>query len=247
MSEVIVILEKYGEDNRIQKSIQSKKLLIGVTNKNKASYYAALNYFYETVGRDVIDRIPGRLYVGGSYMQCYVIASRKTNWEDDVNVLDNEIELVSDNPVWITEKSFSFHPSSSAAKAPGSSFPFDFPFDFAGKKKGAAWLQNDHYADSHFKMTIYGESVNPKVTIGGYTYAVRTTVEKNEYLVIDSREGTVVRVQQNGTKINEFDNRSRAEQGVFKKIPEGKLNVNWSGDFGFDVLLYQERSEPQWS
>lgn len=239
------LTRKSGKIIGFKRTVRSKKLLLGISNKNKKSYYEALDHFHETIEQDILDGIPGRLYVGKTYMNCYIIASAKTNWEYDINVLDNDIELISENSFWITEKTFFFQQSDSSNQ--GTSFPFDFPFDFAGTTKGNSMLNNDHYAEADFRMTIYGSCMNPQITIGGYTYSVNTTVEENEYLIINSREGTVIRVQQDGTHVNEFNNRSTAEKGVFRKIPAGNLNVNWSGDFGFDITLYQERSEPKWS
>ena len=47
-----------------------------------------------------------------------------------------------------------------------------------------------------------------------------------------------------GQKINAFDLRNK-EESVFEQIPPGKLALDWSGTFGFDLTLYEERSEPR--
>lgn len=94
-------------------------------------------------------------------------------------------------------------------------------------------------------MTIYGPVVDPIINIGNYPYKVDTTVEENEYLTIDGTKNTVERTLADGTIINEYNKRS-FENSVFRPIPPGNNSVLWSGDFGWDITLYQERSEPKW-
>jgi alginate O-acetyltransferase complex protein AlgI len=35
--------------------------------------------------------------------------------------------------------------------------------------------------------------------------------------------------------------------GVFEKIPSGNNIVVWDGNWGFDITLFEERSEPKWT
>ena len=94
-------------------------------------------------------------------------------------------------------------------------------------------------------MIVYGPCVNPRILINDQVYEVFTTLESNEYMIIDSRDYTVHKYLANGTVQNLFDNR-RLEQSVFEKIPSGLLRINWSGDFGFDLILFLERREARW-
>ena len=38
-----------------------------------------------------------------------------------------------------------------------------------------------------------------------------------------------------------------ADINLFKKIPNENNVVSWNTSFGFDVTLFQERSEPKWT
>lgn len=188
-----------------KKQVSEIQISANVFADSEEEYNKACNYLFETCEKDIYIKTKGKLFYNGQYVKCNIVSSRKKDWCMGVNYNLNYLNVVTDEPMWITEKPFSFNPSNGTAQ--GTDFPFDFPFDFTGTTKGSATLNNDHYTDSHFKMIIYGSVANPKITIGGHTYTVNTTVEENEYLVIDSREGTVVRVQQDGTQINEFNNR----------------------------------------
>ena len=67
-----------------------------------------------------------------------------------------------------------------------------------------------------------------------------------EYMVIDSRSKKVYKVKNNGEKVNLFHARGR-DFYIFEKIPSGIMAVSWSGEFGFDITLLSERSEPVWT
>lgn len=95
------------------------------------------------------------------------------------------------------------------------------------------------------EMIIYGPCVNPKILINDYPYEFFVTLESREYLIIDSQRRTIRRYLTNGTVQNLFNQRAQ-KQTVFKRIPSGLLNINWSGDYGFDLTLFLNRREPPW-
>ena len=66
------------------------------------------------------------------------------------------------------------------------------------------------------------------------------SLEVNEYMVINSRNNTVIKYRSNGTTLNIYDLRAK-EQSIFKKIPPGKVSLNWWGAFGFTLTLYLQK------
>lgn len=215
-------------------------------NQRKESLKKAADYLLDVLQEDVNANIDGKLYTDtGYYLSCRIFGSKKTDWNIGLPVMFNEFAVISPAQFWVKEILLSYPISNGDTKSIFLDFPYDFPFDYTSLQKGISTLKNDHYADVHFKMTIYGPVVDPMVSIEGYNYEVHTTVEENEYLIIDSVQQTVTRTQKNGEVVNEFDNRS-FQNSVFQKIPHGDLNVVWSGNFGWDIILYQERSEPKW-
>ena len=71
-------------------------------------------------------------------------------------------------------------------------------------------------------------------------------MEEGEYLTIDSTTKKIFLTKNDGTIINQFNNRNR-DSYIFEKIPAGSNVVTWNGDFAFDVILLEERSEPKWT
>lgn len=224
---------------------KDRYMTITVFGENEQDYYNNLNFLHEVFEMDVANLTPGRLYFQESYQSCYVIASAKTEWEDTDCMLDNEIRIIPVNPCWIREETRHFYHTSETEVSEGTDFPFDFPFDFAVSKTGFEQWNIDHYASSHFKMTIYGPCVEPRILINGYPRQVFTSLEANEYLVFDSRNSTVIKHLANGTTVSVYNSR-QFQPSIFEKIPSGLLNIDWSGAFGFDITLYIERSEPKW-
>lgn len=95
-------------------------------------------------------------------------------------------------------------------------------------------------------MIIYGPCVDPRVAINGHIYQVYATLDENDYLKINSRENSVVQYLANGTQRDLYDYRVKITGSLFEPITPGNVRVVWSGEFGFDLTLYCERSEPRW-
>lgn len=230
------------------RSVKEKELTLSILNYSRESYYAAIDRFFETVEYDVVHKKPGKLYIGDQYLKCYIITSQKADWEYDIEMIDNTIRLVTEYGFWIREKTFSFVPSpKSEEESEYLEFPFDVPFDLMGDEVGTGNIVLDNYMPCNFLMTVFGPCTNPRITIGNNLIEVKTSLDTGDYLQIDSREGTVIRVRSNGVRVDEFDNRTKNPESIFNPISTGYNLVSWDGSFGFDVTAYFERSEPAWS
>ena len=126
----------------------------------------------------------------------------------------------------------------------GIMFP-EFPFDFC-TETGEEVLINPSFNDSNFIMTIYGFAENPQLNIAGHPYKVEATINEGEQLVINSLTHTVQKIGRLGEITNLYNARGKI-YSVFKKIPPGTNTLQWSGGFGIDIILFDERSEPKWS
>lgn len=235
-----------GKITRFSRSVQKRKLKLSIMNYSRQTYYDAINKFDEVVDFDVMNETPGELHFGKQYMKCYFITSEKTEWENDIELIDNEVTLAVEHPFWITEQKYEFKEKTGEAIGEYLDFPFDMPFDFMGDKKGVGSITLDHYTSCDFLLTIYGPCINPRIVIGRNLYEIKTTLDAGEYMQIDSKTGTVIRTRINGMKVNEFDNRVTSPNSPFERIQPGYNLVSWDGSFGFDLLLYKERSAPVW-
>lgn len=218
--------------------------------QRKQEWKEAVDHLCDVISADVADDKNGKLYTDtGFYLSCKIVGSQKTDWRMGLPIMFNTLSVLSDKPVWIREETKEFFPQSesldAASLSNGLDYPYDYEYDYTARKVGTADWYIDHYDSSEFMMTIFGPCVNPRILIDGYPYEVFDTLENNEYIVIDSRNNSVVKYLANGTTQNLYDLRAK-EQSIFQPIPSGNINLSWSGAFGFDITLFIERNEPRW-
>lgn len=123
-------------------------------------------------------------------------------------------------------------------------YPYDYSFDYMALDQSQN-ITNGSYAAAHFEMLVYGACTNPSVIIGGHEYEVDCVLATGEYLVINTLNKKVYKVNLDGTKESQLNNRNR-DSYIFEKLPSGSNTVQWNGLFGFDVNMLMERSEPIW-
>ena len=213
----------------------------------EAEVVNAMNNFFTVTEKDVINKTPGRLILDDkSYIQCYIISAENTYWNNGIRTNARACTFLFPYPFGVTEATKNFYPvSGGETEQDFLDYPYDYNYDFAREVSGIKTWTLDHYAKSDFKMTIYGYCEEPRILINGYPYQIFDTIEENEFVVIDSRDNTVIKYLNNGTTENIFDLRNK-EQSVFEQLPAGNLTITWGGNFGFDVTAFLERSEARW-
>lgn len=204
---------------------------------------ALLSALHDDFENDIRHKTPGKLIWGSYYLMCYVLESI-TKPTKAITQTENEISIFSPYPFWLQDYNIDFPKQEQQTGGQFLDYNIGYNYDYTPPKTGERNIARSFPFESDFRMTIFGEAVNPRVTINGYTYAMLMTVEAGEYLTIDSKAKTIVLHQSDGTEVNAFDYRNKAET-VFQKIPGGNLNVIWDSSFGVSLTIYQERSEPR--
>lgn len=239
------VVETDWYDSDWEESTQGyeKTVKIDVFGKRE-EFIDNMERLYNVLGYDAENGMFGRLYVNGAFLRCKIERTKKSNWKGYVYSV---VELIFYAPKleWITEKILEFYPSKQSEMSEGLNFPFNFPFNFAASLKGYKTVTIDNITANDFQFVIYGPCINPRVVINGYPYEMFCTLESNEYLVIDSVAHTIYKYTSNGQRSNLWNERG-LEHSVFEKIPSGTLNINWSGEFGFDIMLFLKRREAKW-
>lgn len=241
-----------AENDHVQdfeRKITDKELQIEI-NAPKGGLPQAIDRLNEIAEKDIINVTPGKLYVGKSYLKCWLVGTSIDRWVNDLDSVSNEITVRSDYPYWITEEKYSFlKQEQSGVVSPWLEFPYEFPYEYA-KVRNIQYIQNSNYTASGFRMIIYGPCINPLVRIAGHVYELRTTLYDSEYAIIDSstrysKDRKIVKVKADGTQEDIFSSRN-TESEIWQKIPSGRSIVSWSGAFGFDIILFNERGTPRW-
>lgn len=206
----------------------------------------AAEKFYEMSERDIVKMTPGRLIFKDHYLTCYIIGG-EIGTSKLKRAVEKTVYAYAPYPFWIREESRSFPPVSPDEQQDDACLDYehDYPYDYTMPYGGDVIWKVDHFAPCEFLMTIFGPAVDPRVVINGHPYQIYTTLDTNEYLQIDSRNNKVIKYLANGIQQDIYDLRAKQES-VFDPITPGNISVVWPGDFGFDITLFCERSEPRW-
>ena len=237
-----------SKNNRISSldyAISKRKLPIIICCDTEEKGIEARNKLLEVTEKDVLAMQHGRIIIGNYYFKCFVTKSEKKDYLTSKRMMKLTLTLTTDSPFWIKETTHSFGAENiQLFETSGLDFDFDHPFDYS-VDISTSTLSNPGFVPANFRMVIYGACTNPTIYIAGHTYQVNCTVGANEYLTIDSSLKKIFLTSNIGEVTNMFSQRNR-ESYIFEKIPTGNCDVGWGGDFGFDVILLEERSEPKW-
>lgn len=237
-----------GTIRKFRKGIQTKDITIHIESVGMESYKQAYDHLMEIIDMDVIDEVPGRIYIDDSYMRCYITEGDPSYFVPGLDMCTYNFKLASPYPFWITECKRSFQKiiNGSGESEEFLDYEHDYGYDYTMPYGGDVIWQVDHYAPCEYEMIIYGPCVDPRIVINGHIYQVYATLDENDYLKINSRENSVVQYLVNGTQRDLYDYRVKTTGSLFDPITPGNIRVVWSGEFGFDLILFCERSEPRW-
>ena len=208
----------------------------------------ARNRLFRIINADITANKPGAIWYGDYYMTGYIFESKKARYMPDYGNIT--LKFVTDNPYWIKENLLSFRPGQS------------IPIENYGNYKKYSYRYNYQYVDSSenqtvtnealspapFILKIYGAAENPDIAIGRDHHIINTTLSAGQTLILTAIDNnkTIKRINSDGTETNLFNSREKSID-VFKQIPTGTFNVSWDGDFTFDIIVFDRRSEPPWT
>lgn len=243
-----VEIENNGKIAGFIKEITERKLNIDIISGSKETTQELCNKLNEVFEKDIYNNVAGKIYINDYYMRCFIKSCKKSKRGNGV-IRSYEYTLITDYLFWVKETTYQYLAEPPEAVKytdleAGIMFP-EFPFDFA-PVRGEKILENPSFADSNFIMIIYGFAESPQVSIAGHPYRVETTVYEGERLIIDSKKGTVKKIGRLGEVVDCYNARQK-DYSVFEKIPAGLNVFQWSGGFGIDITLFDERSEPKCS
>lgn len=235
------------KNNRLvtfDKGVVQSKLSVVIIAETEAQGIATRNRLFEIAEKDVLAMQAGKIVVGEYYLNCYITASVKSKYLTSGRYMSLTLTVQTDKPYWVKEATYSFY--SGLAKPDYEYLDYEFDYDIDYLSTYSRFLRNSGFTGMDFRLVIYGACVNPAITIGDHLYQVKCTVNHGEKLVIDSREKTITIIDSARNETNVFNLRNR-DSYIFRKIPAGNVAVSYDGEFDFDVVLYEERSEPKWT
>ena len=227
-----------------QKEVTEKEFLITVSGKTETEYANNWNKIHDVFEKDICETTPGKLYFGDYYLNCYIFAAEKTEWEYDCCMHDNVYYLVTDHPFWLKESTLLILPASDPVAA---GLTYDYTYDYTYGENGlSVFFKNDHFTACDFKLKAYGPFDSLAFAINSNMYEVDADCGEGESLVIDTKAQTITKIDAYGNAWNAFGDQN-FDYNNFAKIPAGENTLSYSRDHALELTFYQERSEPKWN
>lgn len=236
------VSQKNGKISSFKRDVVAHSLPVVIFCDTPAEGVAARNRLMEVAEKDVLAKKPGRIIIGDYYFKCYITGSKKSKYLSSRRMMEAALTTTSDEPYWVRENLHSFRKGSTSI---GLDYPHGYLFDFTSPFSQAS-LVNTDFTASNFRMIIFGPCSDPTVYVSEHAYVVNCDAAPGEYITIDSVAKTVTKTATDGTITNVFNLRGR-DSYIFEKIGSGANAVTWDGDFGVDIILMEERSEPKWT
>lgn len=180
---------------------------------------------------DILHKVPGRLYVGDYYTEGYFV-SRTSGPATEYCGREVTLCWLAPRSFWIKEVSYYVPPVDIDGLLEINTVP--------------ASLENPHYTECDFLLKAYGPFDELFFYVNDNQYRVVTSCKDGEYLLLDTRNETIVKVDSSGNKTNAYASQVFTLDN-FKKIPAGSNSIRYKRNYAIEITLFQERSEPKWN
>lgn len=206
---------------------------------------------YSVFEKDAAQGKLGTFTYGDWELQAVAQEQSLDKWWIDDGLEERKIKLLSPRPYWVRHELHQFVPSSASPISDywGGDYPLGYPYGYP--VPGFQYtIDTDTFGAAEFVWRVYGAAVNPYIIIDGNRYEVDVTVPTGSYLEVDTQERTIDLVNQKGERMSCLNSRVRGGEGsgtyVFKRIPTGRHYINSAENLAFDIIVYNERTQPKW-
>ncbi|MFC0264924.1 hypothetical protein [Alloscardovia macacae] len=209
--------------------------------------FAYLDDVLSVFARDVEAGTPGRLRIDDWYQSAYIVDSEADKITP--TLVSVKLKAVLLAGVWHRDTAVNFTTSYIPVDTRGDlDYPYNFSHDYAKTFDYATDITVDTLSGADISLTIYGQTVNPSITIGDNVYAVNVTVPSNGVLKVDGLTHTVTLYDADGMATNVFA-KAKRETGsnIFHRLGSGVSTVAWNRGFNFDITVHETSGGPLWA
>lgn len=235
----------FGGRVSFSRPVQERTISVGIKGSTPSEFNTNALALAALTEPDIIKNTPGKLYLGGQYLTCYLATSSTVNYHSRRgNWVSKEIKLVVTEPFWQTETTQRFLMGAPESVVGAKRYDGRYDYRYIASTSSGT-IVNPHYTSCPMIITIYDAAINPSITIGGKIYAMNASIGDGQRIIIDQVRRTIVSMAADGTTTNLFDYRDKAND-IFEHVQPGTQTVIYTGDFTFDISVIQQRSEPSW-
>lgn len=228
-----------------RRPIQEKTLTLDVFADTQEEHNAALNRIHDVFDYDVCVLSPGKLWVNGQYIKCFIYSSYKTLDRDWTTYTVVGLTMKAINPAWTTEQTVTLLPMTTGDDDAGNKrYTNKYPYKYAEGKNVCKFV-NETNSSAPMIIKIFGPCSSPAVYVNDNEYSVSIDIANGEYIIINQTDKTISHVGVKGQIINIFNKRKKSVDN-FLYAPLGNIEVTCSGLFSCEITFLMQRSEPKW-
>lgn len=204
-----------------------------------------IDLFFEHFEKDILANKDGYFEVNGYKIYGRITKIKNSEYLIDKRYIKRDVTFETSTK-WIKEisKVFKLTNTELQDEINQKEYTYRYPFIY-NSVKGIGTLVNS----SHFKtdgiIKFYGDASNPFVKIGNNVYQINTTINKDEYIVINTKLRTIKKIDIVGNETNIFVFRNKSFN-AFEMLPSGTSVVTWDPSYTVEVIIVEERGEAKW-
>ena len=210
--------------------------------------YETANRLRNLADRDISYGSPGIISLDNWKQRCYIVGNSVSEVHSER--IQGTIRLLLLDGFWHKTNSKVFY---GGATAPvGIDYPYDYDYDY-GFYAGNNSLTVDASIPAPCKITFFGATTDPYISIGGNRYELDVSVVDGAQGVIDGTGSrpTAYILDSLGNRQNVFaqavrDGGINGGSYAFKPLDPGLSNVSWGATFTVEVEWEERESEPIW-
>lgn len=235
---------------RFYKDAKAYNLTLDIMSDTREEFNELMANMHTVFDRDVQAMKPGRIWWNNFYKEAFVISMTNTEFDELFESVTRKLTILSLYPYWIKTNTYQFMKlSSEVGNLDYGMDGFYDGFDYGGYDYGQSEnierIPVNVIKSANFELIFYGPASQPSVTIGDHRYGLDIKLAAGEYATVNSISKKIKKYDQYGREENVFHARDR-DSNIFEKLPAGSLPILRQKDLSFDVIVYDERGEPEW-
>lgn len=215
-----------------------------------------LDDFARLAEADFTNHTPGRLLVNNTWQQAAYIVDSKSDGLVKPHVQQVTFTMVLLDGCWRFEKVKNVIPTAASALSMNFGYlgyPHGYPHAYS-LDLSTPDFDTQVESDTPLGLRFYGPVTNPSILINGNNYQVDATVPDGATVTVNpiSEPPTVTLTNKDGTVEDIFHlahigNGLGSGDYIFEPVTPGPMDVSYSANMSFDVILYEERSGLPWN
>lgn len=208
---------------------------------------AAVDELVSVCRADTAACVPGRLYDGEWYTECFLEGCRPRLWWLSDGAQERTLSFYSPDPTWYRDSTTLLV---ARAANGGLGYPHGYPHGY-GSSGGLESVACSSDVPCSVRVEVRGPADSPVVTVGGNAYGAAVAVPAGWTLSIDGRSAKAELTSADGMSVDALDATPDAPPGsgsyAFERIAPGVHWASRNGPFEASVTVYEEGVERSWS